>query len=384
MRLLIVVHASLYDASLPLIKALSKQVDLTCLYEVYPNSPNMMGITVSDFKDKNIISGEQIDCLQKYSDYLPLKNVWLIRFYRPSQIREYISFMITERRALESFRPDFVYFYNVPYAALLFTLFSNIPWATAVHDPILHSGEKNALFYKIMRSVLFKKCNDFFLFSESLKKQFSNYYNIDVNKIHQTYLGSYNQLNRHFKEKKKSSKLRLLFFGRIESYKGLRFLLKAYKMLLEEGYSDISLKIAGRGRIETDIVDLNRDVHVINRFYSEDEFEEMMADCDLVVCPYTDATQSGVIMSSYAFRKPCLVTNVGGLPEMVSHMYNGYIIPPSDVISLHDALLYINQNRSILEEWSTNIDKDYCDCGKYGWDSISNELLTNINNIISK
>lgn len=43
----------------------------------------------------------------------------------------------------------------------------------------------------------------------------------------------------------------------------------------------------------------------------------MIRNCEFTVVPYIDATQSGVIMSAYAFNKPCVATNVGGLPEMV-------------------------------------------------------------------
>lgn len=58
-------------------------------------------------------------------------------------------------------------------------------------------------------------------------------------------------------------------------------------------------------------------VETINRYVGMEEFVGLLQNCALPVCPYTDATQSGVFLTSYSLCKPVVATNVGDLGEMV-------------------------------------------------------------------
>jgi glycosyltransferase involved in cell wall biosynthesis len=59
----------------------------------------------------------------------------------------------------------------------------------------------------------------------------------------------------------------------------------------------------------------------------------------VAVCPYTDASQSGVVLTAYAFGCPVVVTNVGGLPEYVTDGVTGLIVPVGDPEALGNALI---------------------------------------------
>jgi glycosyltransferase involved in cell wall biosynthesis len=384
MKLVVVINSPLFDASLPLLKRLDKICDLFCLFEVYPQTANQMGISEESFGNRNVIDGTEVASLEKYSDYIPLSKTKIIRFYRPSQLLKHLLMMKYVKKTIEGLKPDFVYFYNVPYPSLYFAYCSRIPWAMAVHDPQLHSGQDHVGYYKIMRKLLFRKCDNFFLFSKNLIAGFSNTYSLPIEKIHLTRLGAYEQLKKQSYQVDDHRGVNLLFFGRINSYKGLRYLLEAFRMLRKNGYLDVSLTILGKGKIEEDIVDLNSEgIRIINKFYTTEEFEAEISDSDIVVCPYTDATQSGVVMSAYAFDKPCLVTEVGGLTEMVTHLINGYVVPPSDANALYNAIVYIYNHKPIIKEWQATIHEQYCDGGEYGWDTIACNLLATINKIIN-
>ena len=93
-----------------------------------------------------------------------------------------------------------------------------------------------------------------------------------------------------------------------------------------------------------------------------------------MVCPYTDATQSGVIMSSYAFYRPVVATNVGGLPEMVIDGKYGFIVQEKNVDALADAIIKLLDNRALLDTFSKNIEEDYT-TGERSWRETAKKLV---------
>ena len=131
-----------------------------------------------------------------------------------------------------------------------------------------------------------------------------------------------------------------LFFGRIESYKGLRYLLDAGDLLHGRGHA-FRLVVAGTGR------DLEHHrkriassgwVELIDRFISAAEVPRLFRRAMSVVLPYTDATQSGVTPTAFALSRPVIATDVGGLPDVVIDGQNGLLVPPRDEMALADAM----------------------------------------------
>ena len=115
----------------------------------------------------------------------------------------------------------------------------------------------------------------------------------------------------------------VLFFGFIRKYKGLDILLESMKILNEQG-EQIKLLIAGefyedRKIYEALIADpgIKENLILHTDFIPDSEVKYYLCAADCVVQPYRNATQSGVTPLSYHFEKPMIVTNVGGLPDMV-------------------------------------------------------------------
>ncbi len=116
-----------------------------------------------------------------------------------------------------------------------------------------------------------------------------------------------------------------MFFGLVREYKGLDLLLSAWKpsgerMLLVVGefYDDIGL------------YDLPKEGVVVHPHFVPDEQVRLwFSVADLVVLPYRSATQSGVTQIAYHFGVPMVVTDVGGLPEVVRDGTVGYVVPPT-------------------------------------------------------
>lgn len=131
-----------------------------------------------------------------------------------------------------------------------------------------------------------------------------------------------------------------LFFGRIESYKGLQFFLKAGTLLKQKGFQP-RLIVAGTGSdlsVHREQIARMPWVELVERRIDADEIPDLFARSSAVVLPYTDATQSGVAAMAFGFGRPVISTNVGGLPDIVRDEYNGLLVPPKDAEALAEAM----------------------------------------------
>lgn len=135
----------------------------------------------------------------------------------------------------------------------------------------------------------------------------------------------------------------ILFFGFIRAYKGLDLLLKAYA---QERFRNRNLKLVIAGEFYEESAPylklisengIENEVFLFDKFINDDEVAIFFSAADLVVQPYRSATQSGVTQIAYHFGKPMVVTDVGGLKEIVPNGECGYVVPP-DAGAIGDAI----------------------------------------------
>lgn len=135
-----------------------------------------------------------------------------------------------------------------------------------------------------------------------------------------------------------------LFFGRIDKYKGVERLLRAYKLACEEKESVAPLLIAGAGVLsesEKTLAEENGNVHLMNRFIENGEMVWLFKQCKVVVLPYIEASQSGVIPVAYHYGKPVIASKIDGIKENVVHQSTGLLV--SDERELVDAMLAFHE-----------------------------------------
>ncbi len=170
----------------------------------------------------------------------------------------------------------------------------------------------------------------------------------------------------------------LLFFGFIRHYKGLDILLKAFADERLRKFN-VKLIIAGEYYVEQNYYDeiireLNIREHLVfrNDFIPDNEVAHYFNAADMVVQPYKTATQSGVTQIAYHFNKPMLVTDVGGLAEIVPNEKVGYVTP-IDVSKISDALVnfYEKNRKNFFAKNASEIKK------QYSW----KRMIENIENI---
>jgi len=152
----------------------------------------------------------------------------------------------------------------------------------------------------------------------------------------------------------------ILFFGIIREYKGLMYLIKAMPKIINK-IDDISLLIAGefwdsKNKYIDEIKKLGIESHVkiIDKYIPDEEVGVYFSASDVVILPYISATQSGIIQIAYAFEKPVITTDVGGLPDVVDNGKTGIIVKSKDSEELANAVInYFKNNKEI--EFKENI-----------------------------
>jgi glycosyltransferase involved in cell wall biosynthesis len=132
----------------------------------------------------------------------------------------------------------------------------------------------------------------------------------------------------------------VLFFGIVRPYKGVDVLLDAFREL---GHEDAELWVVGR-ILGIDLADLHArarrassPVRFVSRFIDDREIPALFERADLVVLPYREAEQSGVLYLALAFGKPIVMSSVGGFPEVAAHGA-GRLVPPGDSRELAAAI----------------------------------------------
>jgi glycosyltransferase involved in cell wall biosynthesis len=130
---------------------------------------------------------------------------------------------------------------------------------------------------------------------------------------------------------------RLLIFGRLFAYKGVDTALDAFRALGPE-LSDIELIVAGRGPL-ANLARGVRNVEVRSEYVTESDFDALLRGVRLVLLPYKDATQSGVGLHALERGVPCIVSSVGGLPELVENVRATLVVPADDPVRLAQAIV---------------------------------------------
>jgi len=176
----------------------------------------------------------------------------------------------------------------------------------------------------------------------------------------------------------------VLFFGLMRPYKGIEVLLEAWRQAgLDRASGDdrdgaadrgggpqAELWIAGMPRMDISSMQLASPPNVRwdPRFIGDDELPAYFERADLVVLPYLQADQSGVLFTALAFGKPMLLSDVGGFPEMVD-TGAARIVPAGDAQALGEALRDLLSDREAL----ASMGRKAADAtqGRYSWDSIA-------------
>lgn len=256
------------------------------------------------------------------------------------------------------------------------------PLVITEHDPQPHPG-MNGLFAQMTRRLAWHNAQHFIVHGENCRQAMLQA-GVAANKISVNRHGSfatYDQ-NRHLDVPEEEHTV--LFFGELRPNKGVHRL-AAIARIVHEALPQVKFIVAGKcvklpqrremEKVRHTISGLKSETgfEVHDRFIPDEEVERLFRRSALVILPYAEASQSGVIPLAYAFRKPVVAYHVGDLGESIVHSATGLLLPPENETAFARAIVrllrHANERRALGQaafEWSQR---------ELAWDTIAQRTL---------
>ena len=239
----------------------------------------------------------------------------------------------------------------------------------------------------LLTSFFIKSCDGFICLSKSVLSDLNKFTSCIHKKFfpHPIYNTFGNKLSKNNARQNlqltKNGKY-LLFFGFVREYKGLDLLLNA---LADKRIKKMGVKLIVAGEFYENkskylnlikSLDIKDSVILKSSFISSDEVKNYFCAADLITQTYKTATQSGITQIAYHFDRPMLVTDVGGLSEIVPHLKVGYVTKKDSLDIANSIYDFYNNNRE--DTFSENVQKEKT---RFSWDKFilnTNELVDSI------
>ncbi len=250
--------------------------------------------------------------------------------------------------------------------------------ADIVHDPKLHADRWRLLLtpYRL----LFRRRADVYIgLSEHSHRQLNEIYpnKPQILSHHGIILPAPNEVPEERTERIVQQRHRFLFFGRIERYKGVQVLARAFELARQHN-SSLNLSVVGAGPLDTKTIRMlrNSGAYLRHARVSNEELLGLVNQHGIVVLPYLSASQSGPASIAMGRGHPCIATNVGALPEQVIHGQNGLVVPPSNSYALAREMLRMADDPEMVRTMSRGA--FHLAATTYAWENIAGRLLDDL------
>ncbi len=244
-----------------------------------------------------------------------------------------------------------------------------------VHNVVSH---ESSFADKITLKTIYHLADRLIVHAQQNKAELIRQFSIPEDKVHVIPHGNYLFAQEISPKKRKTvqkNRFELLFFGYIREYKGLDLLLHALKIVVDQN-PRVLLHIVGKPHEDFTkyrqlIASLALEPYLNLKldYVPIDEVQTYFIRADVVVLPYKRISQSGVIFMAYAFGKPVIATNVGGIPEVVEQNKSGILIPAQNKQALAEAILKLMQNPELAKKMGARALE--LSRTKYSWQAIA-------------
>jgi len=341
-----------------------------------------LDIEILSLKGKNPQNGllsretvlESID--QEIFNYLNNKvhiEIFIFNSYKLSDIKNY-RLLIGLQIIIKSRNFQLLHFVgNNDWVVMLNLMLKKIPKLHTLHEPFPFTKESA---YKLFRHFLRIKL--LILFNRKLVvpsaasyAMLTKHFKIPLEIVKIIPFGPLEIYAEYASDKILKKENLILFYGNISPYKGIEILYAAM-LLIMKANPRLELIIAGDGNIASEILRPTKNITIINRYLSPREIAELNQLASIVVCPYKSASQSGVVMTSFAFNNAVIGTNVGALPEAIENGVTGVIIEPNNPDLLCKTVIDLFQDQHKLEKMRDSIREKYKNTA-HSWQTIAEQ-----------
>ncbi len=287
-------------------------------------------------------------------------------------------------------KPDLVIFkYWMPFFALCYGVIANkIKKATKAkiiavcHNIVPHEKKPGDYF---LTNYFLSKMGYYVLLSHQIENDLKKIISNPKSKVlpHPIYSRFGNAVDKHLALDylKLKENNYLLFFGFIRDYKGLDILIEAMSLIKDQ--NEIKLIVAGEfyenEKKYADLIanyNLSNKIILIKDFIPTLDVKYYFSVCDVVVLPYREATQSGIVQMAINFGKPVIATNVGGISEVINNDETGYIVEKENPNALAKTIkkFYIDNKKELFTKNISFLKE------KYSWQNFVKGMFELINN----
>lgn len=280
-----------------------------------------------------------------------LSTLWRKAWSLPFKLEKHAN-------TLASFKPDAVVItMNSPFAWPFIRALKNrgIKVLYVVHDAEPHPGDYARLWQRLTQDQLIRGADRVVALSRSVAERLRDRIPASADKISVVPLENVYPTNRASLHdfQYAGSTLRFLFYGRLLPYKGLDLLAQALEPL--KVYPNWQLTIAGSGPLAPNVRRAFAGLPQVNLeldWITEQRTVELFSSHHLLLCPYSEASQSGVIAEALSWAMPCAVMPTGALPEQIGFGAAGLIADTMDADGFRRSLQTILEQPSRLTELS--------------------------------
>jgi glycosyltransferase involved in cell wall biosynthesis len=268
------------------------------------------------------------------------------------------------------------------FSLLILDFLKNQRIIQTLHEVTGHSGDTNRNAVRLMKKLIDKNIpvifhsyiskERFFDFRSSVttKPLDEKLYTMIRFGLYETY--KLNACDENCVQQKDNASIPIiLYFGRIAPYKGIDILIDAIRLIQKK--QPVHLIVAGVG---TPYFSFNGINSYEFRHYaiSNDEIIDLIKNCTMVVCPYRSASQSGIPMTVFAFKKPIVASNMEGFKGIIEHNITGLIVDEITATSFANSIEQLVRDKALRQSIANNITEKFS-AGEFSWSSIAKETL---------
>lgn len=274
-------------------------------------------------------------------------------------------------KAIQDIHPDIIHLQLChPWICLFLPILKNYRIVTTIHDVEPHIGSRQ-IDQKIARMIHVKFSDCIIVHGNKAKSMLER--KVTDRKIYVVPHGDYSFFTKISKLDYEEDDGTILFFGRIVKYKGLEYLVRAAPKIAES-VKNMKIVIAGSGSLD-EYGDLINSPHfeIHNTFIQNEDVAKYFQRASVIVLPYIECTQTGIIPIAYAFKKPVVVTNVGSIPEVVDNGITGYVVPPQNSDYLAEAIIKILSDKNLRNKMGENSYKKMTE--ELSWNAVARKTV---------